>query len=277
MPINETIFFVGLMRSGHHAVLNWFARNRSQPVLHYNDCKIHDGRLLPHMANLVTYYHGTVIKYFLIGAATAEHALRQHCGAAIKRYPVETLDYASASALRETSATIIYSFEERDSTYIQAAAKLAQPDHIVTVVRDPLNFIASSIRHAEKNPELRPKLVGNMHRRLVIWHQHARQLEDDEAPCTAINYNHWFRRPDYRDAVANRYGFINQGIGLEEVLLFGKGSSFDDLRHDADASRMRVLDRWEAYLHDAVFRGFLTSDLLRRSEIQFDVRCCIEL
>jgi hypothetical protein len=237
-PGREHLFFVSMMRSGHHAVLNWFARNQHRPILHYNDCHLEAGALRPDPPNLVMYYDGPTSRYLLDETPERLDALKREC------------------------ATSILSFEERDADYVREAEVIARPTKVILVVRDALNFIASCMKHAEKYPQVTPKIIATMEHRLAIWCEHARELQRGPVGNRgAINYNRWFASRDYRDALAAQHGFVNQDIGVEEVLLFGNGSSFDDLDFDQRASRMAVLGRWEAYRDDPRFRSYITPEV----------------
>jgi hypothetical protein len=268
-PIAETIFFVGLKRSGHHAVLNWFARNKGCPVIHYNDCHIGEGQLVAHEPGLAICYHGSTLRYLLTQpSAQARRLVEAHYGASLQPHllhfsALNTDSEGSEDSEIAAPSTVIYSFEDRHPQYLAEAARVCRPDRVITVVRDPLNFIASCIKHAEACPEVWDQLIANMGERLAVWrHQAAQLLEDAPGFLNTINYNEWFRSKDYRDKIAQRNGFFNQDIGVDEVLLFGHGSSFDHLQYAERASAMAVLDRWRSYADDETFRRFVTDDLI---------------
>jgi hypothetical protein len=244
----ENIFVISMMRSGHHAVLNWFARNQLRPIMHFNDCRIECGVLRPDPPNLVMYYDGAIGRYLLNEPPSRLEDLSKDC------------------------ATTIFSFEERDPGYIVRAAEIAQPTKIILVVRDAFNFVASCMKHAEKYPGVKAKIIDTMASRLDIWLNHARELQEgSDGIRSAINYNFWFSRKSYRDAVASRYGFINHDIGVEEVMLFGHGSSFDDHKYADQASRMGVLNRWEEYRNDPQFRSYITREVAELSQMLFEI------
>jgi hypothetical protein len=244
----ESIFLVSMMRSGHHAVLNWFARNQLRPILHLNDCRIEGGALRPDPPNLLMYYNGHIGRYLLDESPGDLECLSEDC------------------------STIICSFEERSSQYVRAAAEIVRPSKIIVVVRDALNFVASCMKHAEKYPQVRSKIIDTMHQRLEIWCDQARELQrGSSGSICGINYNLWFSSKSYRDAVAADHGFMNQDIGIDEVLLFGQGSSFDDLAYDNSASQMAVLSRWHEYRRDPCFRSYMSEEAIELSARLFGV------
>ena len=244
----ENIFFVSMMRSGHHAVLNWYSRNQFHPIRHFNDCRILSGVIIPDPPNLTMFYNGHENKYLL-------NESHQNHDEWIKN-----------------SRKTIYSFEERDQEYIEEAANIVHPQKTVYVVRDPLNFIASCLKHVEKYPQVEQKLIGQMRKRLAIWKDHALKLEEKQtAQHSAINFNLWFQHRSYRDNLARLHGFVNQDLGVNEVMLFGKGSSFDDLQYATDATKMNVLSRWETYQQNPNFRSFISLELTEIAERLFGV------
>ncbi len=244
----ESIFLVSMMRSGHHAVLNWFARNQLRPILHLNDCRIEAGTLLPDPPNLVMYYNGHVGRYLLDESPGDLERLSEDC------------------------STIICSFEERSSQYVRAAADVVRPSKIIIVVRDALNFVASCMKHAEKYPQVKSKIIDSMHQRLEVWCDQARELQRGPSGITCgINYNLWFSSKLYRDTVAADHGFLNQDIGINEVLLFGKGSSFDDLAYEKKASQMAVLTRWHEYRQNPCFQSYISDEAIELSASLFGV------
>jgi hypothetical protein len=244
----ENIFFVSMMRSGHHAVLNWYARNQFQPIRHFNDCRIVCGDIIPDPPNLIVFYNGHANQYLLNEPPHAQEEWIENC------------------------AKTIFSFEERDQGYIEAAADIVRPQRIIYVVRDPLNFIASCLKHAEKYPQVKHKLIDKMAERLSIWKIHALKLEKKQTKShCAINFNLWFQHRSYRDNIAIIHGFVNQDVGVDEVMLFGKGSSFDGLQYATNATMMNVLNRWETYQRDPDFRSYITQELVEISERMFGV------
>lgn len=248
MSSQENLFFVSMMRSGHHAVLNWFARNQFRPIVHFNDCSIESGALRPDPPNLVMLYNGGFSKYLLNEPLSSLHELTKD------------------------STTTIFSFEERDPEYILKAAEIARPAKIIIVVRDALNFIASCMKHAEQYPQVKAKIIDTMSHRLNIWLSHARELQEgSKGNSYAINYNFWFSKRPYRDALASRHGFANHDIGIDEVLLFGNGSSFDGLNYDANASRMGVLKRWEEYRTNPQFCSYISPEVAELSRSLFGI------
>jgi hypothetical protein len=248
MSKQENVFFVSMMRSGHHAVLNWFARNQLRPIVHFNDCRIDSGALRPDPPNLVMFYNGFYSKYLLNEPLSILHDLTKN------------------------SKTTIFSFEERDPKYILKATEIVRPAKIIIVVRDALNFIASCMKHAEQYPQVKAKIIDTMSHRLNIWLSHARELQEgSKGNRYVINYNFWFSKKPYRDALASRYGFANHDIGIEEVLLFGNGSSFDGLNYDANATRMGVLTRWEEYRNNPQFRSYISPEVADLSRSLFEI------
>lgn len=235
----KKIFFVSMMRSGHHAILNWFARNQFHPIIHYNDCRIEGGQLVGDIPDLFVRYTGNQIEYFTDVAVDDTKTILEGC------------------------ETEIFSFEERSLEYVEAAERLVQPVQVLIVVRDAPNFVASCMRHAEQYPGVTDKLITNMPARLECWREHALQLRASRySHWTAVSFNRWFKSRLARDALASQCGFRNHEIGVEEVQVFGHGSSFDALDYDSRASAMNVLERWRHYSDDPRFKGFMSKEII---------------
>lgn len=269
--MNRIVFFVSMMRSGHHAVLNWFARNQLHPVRHFNDCRVSGGELRGDIPDLMVVYHGASLTYCVRGLDEDRRALvdeYQACRELEAGIEIAATDDGWDDL---DFGTTIYSFEERGVDSLHRAITIAKPDHIITVVRDPLNFLASSLGHARRFPAARSRLIDDMEQRMRVWRDHASQLRQapDDAR-SAINFNFWFSNRAYRDRLAARYGFKNNEIGVDEVMLFGKGSSFDGMRYEAAAGRMDVLNRWRSFHTDEEFLAFLDADTIQLARELFD-------
>jgi len=115
----------------------------------------------------------------------------------------------------------------------------------IVVVRDPFNLFASRVRMLG---ERRAFIDGAVD----IWKDHARRLFDD-GPVVAVNFNKWFAYPQYRHMLL--HGPLQDHVqeidpaveraARQQVLDYGRGSSFDELEYDGRATQMRVLHRFQ--------------------------------
>jgi hypothetical protein len=120
----------------------------------------------------------------------------------------------------------------------------------VLILRDPFNLFASR-RHSRL-----PHVSTNTGMR--IWKQHAReflrQTHRLNRPYILINYNRWATEQAYRRQLAAQLGLRFTDAGFLTVQKTGGGSSFDGLRYDGQAERMKTLERWKVYQDDPSFR-----------------------
>lgn len=118
----------------------------------------------------------------------------------------------------------------------------------VIILRDPFNLMASRRR-------LGCSAISEV-TALRIWKQHARAVLQRRAaggPVAGILYPLWARDAGYRRAIAAQLGLCGAETTIDRVASCGGGSSFDGLTFDGRASEMPVLDRWRHFAEDASF------------------------
>jgi hypothetical protein len=175
--------------------------------------------------------------------------------------------------------TLIYNYEDCDFRELESRTADAQEDEWLgkgpredlLIVRDPFNLIASRLRWA-RGKKWTPSLDQFPLFR-ELWKAYAREFLRETRYLKnpiCVSYNHWFCSRKYRDELGGRLGFQNRDRGLEEVAKWGPtiwGDSFDELKLDGMAQRMKVLERWKDYVDDEFFRAqFTDPELLELSE-----------
>ncbi|MEX0886888.1 MAG: hypothetical protein WD009_10665 [Phycisphaeraceae bacterium] len=120
----------------------------------------------------------------------------------------------------------------------------------VLVLRDPYNLFASRLRWGQC--VISPGIAAQM------WKQHAREYLGETRRLrhepVLISYNRWVRDRDYRRRLARRLGLTFTDAGVREVAGCNGGSSFDGMRYQGRAHRMKVFERWRAYIDEPGFR-----------------------
>ncbi len=127
----------------------------------------------------------------------------------------------------------------------------------VLFVRDPLNACASLM---QRKAVVYAELVMIL-RQLFALKNWLDLYQQGKANADLVFYNRWLADDDYRAGVAQRLGINAQPVGTE-VTAFGGGSSFRDLAQGGAAAAPKLLNRWKAYEHDAVFRSLISHPLL---------------
>jgi hypothetical protein len=87
-----------------------------------------------------------------------------------------------------------------------------------------------------------------------IWRRFAKEFagETNFTNSMKVNYNQWFSSKEYRESLSSNFGTFSDR-GLKSVMNIAGGSSFDMLKYDGSAHKMRVLRRWTKYYGDREF------------------------
>jgi tetratricopeptide (TPR) repeat protein len=217
----KTYMFYATKRSGHHAVINWFAKQSPGSVVHYNNL---------------------VIDSFIKGHIEP-HPPGTHM---VNRYS------------KETPNVFLYNWEDikTDQHANIIKSPLCEGEIIgpIIIIRDFYNMIASSMANMgvriNSNPDL--NVVKE------IWKQHAQACINGQ---DFINYNKWFRDKDYRNFISQKYGISNSDDGLDEILPYAGGSSFDKMKYDGQARKMKVEERYKEYLDNKEFLSLIDDEI----------------
>ena len=229
--IGTEIRFVGLKRSGNHAILNWLLRQRKGSVAFFNDVRPE----APYEASR------------LVGATSDD--LRE----------VDTATYS----IEDTSLAVIadrHAYPRRDAyPGLRVGRRLD-----VLLLRDPFNLFASRFRRGA--PWGSKALYINGISAPQMWVTYAlesvgrtRWLEHD---CVTIDYNRWCSSREYRRELARTLDLEFTDEGFTEVTGFGGGSSFESTSQDGSADRMQTDRRWTAFAEDPDFLRLFEDPLL---------------
>ncbi|NEZ62762.1 hypothetical protein D0962_08205 [Leptolyngbyaceae cyanobacterium CCMR0082] len=220
----KEIRFIGLRRSGNHAVLHWikaqipnvkFLNNVSvetSPFRHYH---LH----FPHKG-----FHDEAWGKF------------QPKDCFIYSYE----DYSVAEIVHSST-------EKKHDLYIGKT----QNRYNVLVLRDPFNLLASRLRKNYLDVKTEGILLIDM------WIEHAKEYVGETSYLgnqkVVINYNYWFSDKDYRQGVAEALDINFSDAGLDYVSSYGGGSSFDQQGLSGNAQTMDVTNRWQTFAEDERF------------------------
>lgn len=218
-----TYFAYGLKRGGHHAVINWVLAHYDS-WLYCNNCLCVDRKIN--------------VQYDSDIRSKGE-----------RPYQIKLL-----------------SFEDRpffsESSFESVCEANKKPSRNILILRDVYNTFASRFKK-RRFPHIQgwgEKWINFDD--LSIWKKYALEFVGTTnfmSDAIKINYNRWFSDQEYRKKISGNFGEFTDD-GLEEVLDFGLGSSFDYLKFHGNAQKMNVGGRWKEFCSDEEYIRCVTSD-----------------
>ena len=240
--VNQTeIRFVGMRRTGNHALLNWLMHQFSGEVYLLNNIVINK--------NPYQFKADNLMRYYPEHHAMAQVYRRQAAGELIKRdclfYSYE--DWSLAKIARSR-------VERNRHRYLGKSAQ----HYDILILRDPFNLFAS---------RLKKKYVPTMSKQIsmvALWLEYAKEFIGEShylnRNLVCINYNRWFADESYRRQLSGQQSFPFSDAGLFEVATEGDGSSFDGTRFSGQARSKEVTNRWRQVLDDPAYRQLFTNE-----------------
>ena len=140
----------------------------------------------------------------------------------------------------------------------------------ILIMRDPYNFIASCLQRLVDPPDALAGDVGKqLPARLKVWKEHARQVlhqSETSDDVYFINFNEWFKSEAYRKKICEDLGLVFTDNGVNKVMNFGSGSSFDREKFDGKAQNMGVLTRYLKWKDNEVFKQMVDDEIGQMGE-----------
>ena len=225
----EIIQIISTKRSGHHAFLNWYAKGRAEPVAFFNDI-VPSKR--PWVNDRVAYFN-------------------DHPPIAGKN---------GLQKLINAPHVVLVNQEGRRPDNVRALTedflKKKLQARVVrhTFLRDPLNFLASSVKRwntREPYQSFKPFLQALAFEEIVMG------LQSDDF----IAFSGWRFDEAYREELAQRLGIENT-TPEQKVTLYGGGSSFSGKRYVVSGAdeRSDLIGRWEKMRDDPGFLAMFRDD-----------------
>ena len=277
---NLEIHFVGLQRSGNHAIINWMLDQCTEGILIFLNNISLDGNpwltapqkeiRLPQRIDLPTKIKTEIIKGRGVRLIT-----RMFGTSLAQRYKSKAIDIFSPRLKKEA---LIYSHEDFSLKDIHACIskniyekKLGKSlnKHTILLLRDAPNFFASRIRWTEiGGVGCKLKLVDEESRERLIklWKEYAKEYAKEYLGITnflgenkfVISFNEWFTNKEYRKTIAEKIGLQFSDKGINTIAKYGPGSSFDRTPGGEGAQQIKVLGRWRHYsgnkFYDDIFK-----------------------
>jgi len=262
----------GIKRSGNHAIINWIFSQIQGKSVFLNNCylegnkklKLYDGvgRIECRGINYWDFKKKLIFWERLPDFEVDDPDIIIY-SKNDKRFKSEKLKLSVKNGL-------IISFENRDidtlSYYLnkdhdQLVGK-SQDIFSLIILRDPFNLFASNYKKWGKQS------IENI---TDLWKNFAKKYieyqNSNDPNFIGVNYNKWFKDKNYRQEIVEllKLNFTDENIN--QVREFGDGSSFDGYSPEIKASDLDVLNRWQSFENDPLYRAlFLDGEIFDLSE-----------
>lgn len=235
------IRMVGMRRTGNHAVFEWIKGQTHGQIKSLNNLEVNVNPYRYKYEHLRDFYpeHEGVIRK-LQPFAKGEFV---------------TLDWLFYSYEDHDLDKIFSSFFERNhDLYVGKTQKRFD----VLILRDPFNLFASRLKS-----NMVP-VKNSLKTATDLWIEYAREFLGETHYLThnpiRINYNEWFQSRDYRAELAQQLDIPFTDAGIDTVNGCGGGSSFEGRQYVGNAQAMPVLQRWQKYREDPLYRQIFRGD-----------------
>lgn len=219
---HQEYFFFGLKRGGNHCVINWILEH-FESYVHYNNCFFKND-------NFYVNYENEIKKK------------------GKEPYEIRILSFEDRPI----------ELEKKFNSNFEKISKVIESKKKILLLRDAYNTYAS--RYMKKmNPEAHMKNWNDMwtnYNDAKLWTSYAKEYL---CPMTLknnllrINYNFWFSKKEYREELSEKFDRKHTDKGLQKVLENGGGSSFDKMKYNSIAQKMRVLSRYKNFINNKDF------------------------
>ena len=210
--VEKEIRFVGLQRSGNHAVINWILQQCTGDYLFFNDVDPLD----PLNERRLTEGNLDIDKYECVLYSFEDRLLNTITSA--KCYPLT------------------------DSYRLNVKKR-----YDILIMRDPYNLFASRSNHNVVLPKSSHYVSGLSIPNL--WITYAKEYLNETSLLNnnkiVINYNRWCISKQYRKEIAEKLELTHTDAGFNDIPDFGDGSSFNKRDYNNKAIMMKTDSRWK--------------------------------
>ncbi len=230
-----------LRRSGSNAIVNWI-------INHFNDNEV--------------FYLSADPKEFLL----KNKVLKKKQQASIDNYRMPQLrQIHSNTTFRKDKRCLIYRYEDcelNESNINKITSRYygkSETKINIIILRDVYNMTASRMAYYSEN--YYPVMVGDWYKKLLLQYLiyfHNRICFQCENSLF-INYNQWFSDIDYRMYLSECLNLKFTDKGLNQIVEYGNGSSFDGKKFQGKAQQMDTMNRWRKYENNETFKS-ITND-----------------
>ena len=139
----------------------------------------------------------------------------------------------------------------------------------ILVLRDLYNLFASRLRHqtdyfdeSKKNHKKCTSEFGLFTKpALSLWKTYATCYQSKK--WFNINYNKWFSNKEYRKSLSKQLGGTFNDSTIQNVSVYGGGSSFDKTKHNGRAQEMNTNLRFQKYINNERYQRFFDENSIK--------------
>ena len=239
---------VAQRRSGHHAIVNWIRHQIEGRYCFLNNCGV-DGNPFVRCQKASSLFNTTLL---------------EHSWAFWDR---------EASGRLSKKGTLIYNYEDKSLQDVTSEdferhrtewLGMSDRQSDILILRDPFNLMASRFRWIDGcGFEFK---IQDFEEMIALWKEHAREFVGETSHLSAkvlISYNQWFCNQEYRQDISRQLGLEWNDQGLNEVAKWGPTvaqGSFNGLKYDGQASKMKVLERWKEFQENPQYLQLLNDE-----------------
>lgn len=234
---NQTICFMGLQRSGNHAIINWIASQLNMPKVY--------------LLNAINLIDNPYI------SACAENTNN-------------TMIFNNFSLDRQKESTgklsykdcLIYSYEDKDlldicniqhTDFINKCIGASKQHYNIMILRDPFNLLASRLQREYGGGRNSISVIHHMSYFIYIYKQYIKEfiglthiIPNNKI---LINFNQWISDIKYRSQICNLLNIKFTDQNFQYVPKVGGGSSFNRSQRYIN-DHTTLLSRYEKFVHD---------------------------
>jgi hypothetical protein len=234
---NRVITSFALQRSGQHLVIEWLCRGFLNDTVHFNHCRFFREGLFASLTPV------TGRRVIYAGSSIDDSGVQGRMN----------LGESLPSTLPENLFYTVEDVSPNESMY----QKITKRYHstVILIIRDPANWLASSIRHGVKSHKQLKLNIETLKQILEIATQN---YETTYQKIISIDYNEFSISRKYRSEIANKFDYFDMtkaDVALERVSDFGGGSSFHGLENEK--SPALLMERWREYENNGFFSTVL--------------------
>lgn len=241
MIVNDIeMIFLGLRRSGNHAVINWLAGHFDVPVWFVN--------------NIDSFDNPTV---------------RQRDWPGMYFKPLYNSPVGVGNFWNMKKGILFHSYEDIDLNNLnfesnRSVVGESSKFFVVLIVRDPFNLFASRLTKYYTG-----SIITATPSDMQLWKQHAREavgIRNTLPNKVVVNFDRWVISETYRRQIETELGLGISDAWMDKMA--GIGSSFD-AGMDRDARKLSLSDRWKKQLDNPSFLCLIDTEVIELHKTLF--------
>ena len=126
---------------------------------------------------------------------------------------------------------------------------------MVIVLRDFKNWLASCIKMAERDDKPVKDLIDES--KIETYKDHFRYINQDMPGIHHILYNQWVEDSNYRQEICEKLGLRFTDAAIDQLSIFGGGSSFDGMKYIKTAWQMQTNKRYKEMEDNPFYKAIL--------------------